>query len=400
MVDHDEDMSESRYQEDEEMEQKIINEDKDYSTHRLLIGTHTEGGASNYLQIAQVQLPNSQKPRVEDYDEETGEIGGYGGGRSKNSGPSVKFTIIQKIDHPGEVNKARYQPQNPNMIATMCTDGKVMIWDRTKHQSVPPGYVNPQIELRGHKREGFGLNWNPHEAGKLATAAEDNTVQLWDLNAFQKTNRVLDPARTYTHHSAVVNDVQYHPMHGFVLGTVSDDLTLQILDTRKDFSDRAVQTVSDGHRDAINAIAFNPKAETLFATGSADRTIAIWDLRYLKQKLHTLEGHHDTVTSLEWHPTEEYVLGSGSYDRRVIFWDLSAVGEEQTDEEKEDGPPEMLFMHGGHTNRISDFTFNKNDPWVVCSAAEDNLIQVWKPSMAIVMKDHLDDDVPNDELEQ
>ena len=56
-----------------------------------------------------------------------------------------------------------------------------------------------------------------------------------------------------------------------------------------------------------------------------------------------------------------------------------------------------LFMHGGHTNRISDFSWNLNDPWVLCSAAEDNLIQVWKVANAIVGKDT--DDVPMEELE-
>ena len=57
-----------------------------------------------------------------------------------------------------------------------------------------------------------------------------------------------------------------------------------------------------------------------------------------------------------------------------------------------------LFMHGGHTNHISDFSWNMNDPWVLCSAAEDNLIQVWKVANAIVGKDT--DDVPIEELEQ
>lgn len=59
---------------------------------------------------------------------------------------------------------------------------------------------------------------------------------------------------------------------------------------------------------------------------------------------------------------------------------------------------QSLFMHGGHTNRISDFSWNLNDPWVLCSAAEDNLIQVWKVANAIVGKDT--DDVPMEELEQ
>jgi histone-binding protein RBBP4 len=152
--------------------------DKPYSTHRLLIGTHTTGEAQNYLQIAHVQLPNPNVPNPEDYDEDKGEIGGYGGG-SKKPQMEIKFNIVQKIDHKGEVNKARYQPQNPNIIATMCTDGRVMIWDRSKHPSLPTGTVNPQMELLGHEAEGFGLSWNPHVAGHLATGSEDKTVRLW-----------------------------------------------------------------------------------------------------------------------------------------------------------------------------------------------------------------------------
>ena len=116
---------------------------------------------------------------MEDYNEETGEIGGYGGGPAKKSEVEVKFHIVQKINHKGEVNKARYQPQNPNMIATMCTDGRVMVFDRTKHSSVPGGQVNPQMELDGHTKEGFGLSWSSHEFGKLVTGAVDSTVRLW-----------------------------------------------------------------------------------------------------------------------------------------------------------------------------------------------------------------------------
>jgi len=57
-----------------------------------------------------------------------------------------------------------------------------------------------------------------------------------------------------------------------------------------------------------------------------------------------------------------------------------------------------LFMHGGHTNHLADFSWNQNEPWVVCSAAEDNLIQIWKVSEGIVGKDT--EDIPMDELER
>lgn len=155
--------------------------DKNYMVHRLLLGTHTAEDKPNYLQIAEIEIPKSIDPNPRDYDEDRGEIGGYGGKASSSSGepPVIKFNITQKIDHPGEVNKARYQPQNPDIIATLAVDGKVLIFDRTKHSLTPTGTPNPQIELIGHKAEGFGLNWNPHEAGCLASGSEDKTVLLW-----------------------------------------------------------------------------------------------------------------------------------------------------------------------------------------------------------------------------
>lgn len=154
-------------------------------------------------------------------------------------------------------------------------------------------------------------------------------------------SKTLKPWRQYRHHSDIVNDVQYHPFVKHFVGTVSDDLTMQILDLRQDSVTKSAVTAKGGHTDAINALAFNPRAEFIVATGSADKTVGIWDIRNLKEKVHTLVGHHDAVTSLAWNPKDVAVLGSGSYDRRVMFWDLSKVGEEQSPEDVEDGPPEL-----------------------------------------------------------
>jgi histone-binding protein RBBP4 len=138
-----------------------------------------------------------------------------------------------------------------------------------------------------------------------------------------------------------VNDVQYHPIVKHFIGTVSDDLTLQILDVRSPDTTRSALTAGNGHVDAINALAFNPRAEFIVATASADKTVGIWDIRNVKEKVHTLVGHNDAVTSLAWNPKEPSILGSGGYDRRVMFWDLSKVGEEQMPDDAEDGPPEL-----------------------------------------------------------
>ena len=67
-------------------------------------------------------------------------------------------------------------------------------------------------------------------------------------------------------------------------------------------------------------------------------------------------------------------MASSSSDRRVNIWDLSRIDKPQTDEEKKDGPPELLFVHGGHTAKISDISWNHNERLMMASCAEDNIL--------------------------
>ena len=171
-------------------------------------------------------------------------------------------------------------------------------------------------------------------------------------------SRTLKYQRRYTHHTQIVNDVQYHPVAKSLVGSVSDDMTLQVVDVRRAEND-AILIAKHGHSDAINSLAFNPSSEFLVATGSADKTIGMWDMRNLKEKTHTLEGHNDAVTSLSWHPQEVGILGSGSYDRRIIFWDMSKIGEEQLPDDQEDGPPELYVYPADPPAEVSADTRQK-----------------------------------------
>lgn len=70
------------------------------------------------------------------------------------------------------------------------------------------------------------------------------------------------------------------------------------------------------------------------------------------------------------------------------------IGEEQTPEDAEDGPPELLFIHGGHTSKISDFSWNKSEDFLIASVAEDNILQIWQMAENIY---HDEDETPVDE---
>ena len=124
-------------------------------------------------------------------------------------------------------------------------------------------------------------------------------------------------------------------------------------------------------------------------------------------RIQTLRGHTDQVYNVEWAPHNESILASCSSDRRVGIWDLSRIGMEQTQEDAEDGPPELLFLHGGHTSKISDVSFNQNDEWTIASVSEDNVLQVWNMAEEIYADEEEDmslddgdkDALNDDELE-
>jgi histone-binding protein RBBP4 len=81
---------------------------------------------------------------------------------------------------------------------------------------------------------------------------------------------------------------------------------------------------------------------------------------------------------------------------------MSKIGDELTPEDAVDGPPELLFIHGGHSAKVSDFSWNQNEPWMVASVSEDNIMQVWQMAENIYNEEDDSDqeEINDDELEE
>ena len=155
-----------------------VTQGTDYHTHRLILGTHTSD-EQNHLIIASVQLPAEDAAiDTTQYDAEKGiylfptvvlmhkmhllgEFGGFGS-------VSGKIDVQIRINHEGEVNRARYMPQNPHIIGTKTPSSDVLIFDYTKHPSVPDNNAgcNPELRLKGHSKEGYGLSWNANKVSR------------------------------------------------------------------------------------------------------------------------------------------------------------------------------------------------------------------------------------------
>ncbi|KAJ6813217.1 protein pleiotropic regulatory locus 1 [Iris pallida] len=77
--------------------------------------------------------------------------------------------------------------------------------------------------------------------------------------------------------------------------------------------------VISGHLGWVRSIAFDP-SNTWFCTGSADRTIKIWDVASGKLKL-TLTGHIEQIRGLAVSNRHTYMFSAGD-DKQVKCWDL------------------------------------------------------------------------------
>lgn len=239
---------------------------------------------------------------------------------------------------------------------------------------------------------------------------------MWNLT---EAAAEVQPLQIRRGHTDVVEDVDWHQQYSHLFGSVGDDSKLLIWDMRKEGA--PVQEVKNGHDSHINCLSFNPFNEFLVATGGLDQSVALWDLRNMKERLHTFEGHSKGVFQVSWSPFNETILGSSSADRRICIWDMSRIGDEQPDEDAADGPPELLFVHGGHTSKVSDFCWHGSEEWMISSVAEDNILQIWQMVMNVMYKyvyffdesyfrllqaesiyneDEVNDDVDDDDLEE
>ena len=201
----------------------------------------------------------------------------------------------------------------------------------------------------------------------LATGAGDGTVAIWNVKNFRKPKPLL-PTTVIRTHTDLVNDVEWHTYHPSILGSVSDDKKVHIHDTRlTNVTTHPALESQGGHNGCHQLPSIQPfKLKHTSQSGGSDNAIVLWDMRHMSTPLHHTIGHTDNINSIAWsphfRPCWRQFLRSSRYDLGHC-----SIGAEQTPEEKEQGPPELLFIHGGHTESVSDVAWNPHLPWVLAS---------------------------------
>lgn len=328
-------------------------------TRNLLLTTHTSGEDDDYVKLASLQLPRSLTEKKVLTSEELETV-------------NSRLKISKKYKQDVEVNKIRTNPFDSKVWSTINANGEVFVYNiDSKMNEVW------KKKLEHHTMNGFGLSWDPNNQYQLVTGSEDKTIAVWDYQSADADAdaKSVKPKIVYDDvHDDFVNDVRFSYKRNGVIGSVGEDKLFVLADSRsKSVSMKQVINKST----SFNSLTFSSFSENLVLFGGEDSNNYIYDLRRMDRCLHTLMGHKKSITNVEWDPFHENIVASSSMDRRVILWDLAKIGEEQLPEEAEDGVPELLMMHGGHTGGVNDFAFSPEIEWCLASCSDDNIVHVW-----------------------
>ena len=159
--------------------------------------------------------------------------------------------------------------------------------------------------------------------------------------------------------------------------------------------------VISGHLGWVRSIAFDPSNDW-FVTGSADRTIKVWDTASGQLKL-TLTGHIEQVTGLAVSHRHPYMFSCG-LDKQVKCWDLeqnkvirnyhghlsgvysialhpkldilATGGRDATCRVWDMRTKMQIFALGGHEDNVSAILMQASDPQII-TGSHDKTIKLW-----------------------
>lgn len=343
---------------------------------RLLLGTFTLGQAVDTVSIYQFPYYRNLNKCINmdqvNYNPDKDEF-------ELSTVTKTKISVVQTINHFGDVNKLRYMPQNPDIIASSNNVGDLLVYNRTKHLNIKKligeaDLNEPQLRLVDQNSPGttdiFAFDWNRQKEGLLVSGSMSGAINVYDIQSgyISKNDNTVNHHGTY-HSLCGVNDLEWIPSHDSVFVSAEDDGSVCVYDTRS----TGQRVVSYKTLFPVNSVSVNPGNVFCIASGHSDGSLGIYDIRGLTGSVFDCVPHGDSITQIKWHPKFHGVVGTSSADKLVKLHDMSS--------EKK-----LLFDHQGHMLGVNDFDWSLHEDWMVASVADDNSLHVWKPASHLLTR--------------
>ncbi|ESP01420.1 hypothetical protein LOTGIDRAFT_111616 [Lottia gigantea] len=332
----------------------------------MAAGSQTDGIKTNKIIVMKMSNLNETKKKDDDDDSDDDD--------DEDDDPELETATVK---HDGCVNRIRVSILGEkNVAATWSEKGKVYIWDLTRpinalnSSDVMGEYTRTQESpqpihvFKGHKTEGYALDWSKLSPGKLLSGDCKKDIHLWTPTASG-----WDVSKQpFSGHTDSVEDIQWSPTEDNVFASCSVDKSIRVWDSRSAPKTACMLTTRKAHDSDINVIHWN-KNDPFIVSGGDEGTIKVWDLRQFQHgKPAALFKHHKSaITSVEWHPTDCSVFAASGEDNQITLWDL-AVERDGDNSQEPDIPPQLLFIHQGQTE-IKELHWHSQIPGVIISTA-------------------------------
>ncbi|EUC54733.1 WD40-repeat protein (notchless protein), related protein, partial [Rhizoctonia solani AG-3 Rhs1AP] len=169
-----------------------------------------------------------------------------------------------------------------------------------------------------------------------------------------------EPIVSLSGHNAAVYSIAFSP-NGQLFASGSGDGVLMIWDAIT--GDRLFSPLTE-HSKCINSILFSPDG-TQVASGSEDQTIRLWSSLTGAPIGNPFEGHTRQVRSVAFSPSGSQLV-SGSEDKTVRVWDVASG--------------QSIAAFDGHTDLVLSVAFSP-DGTQIASGSADATIRLWNAPM-------------------
>ena len=349
------------------------------------VGTFADESGQNQLMVMSSRIPVFGA-------EGSGQFRGFD---SQKQGSFKCVRREKQFPHSGEINKLGICPSQQSIVATKSENGRVYLF---RVDGPKQGLV---ATLADGQSGGFGLDWNCVDNTKLLASDSKGSIGLFCFEqSFEvRAEHSEDPvpvskqpdnpakskgehpplpgvtSRSFENNNMAVNDCRFQKVHGSIFGAVSDDCSVTLWDVRTKGCP-FVRVLA--HINEIFCLDFSPHSEFMLLTGAGDNLVKLWDIRKFTKPVHEFESHGDKVLAVKWSPNNEALFASSGEDRTVRLWDCSRIGNDVSNEEQLDGPPELLFTHKGHKGIVEDACWNPHQEFCLMSVDSENILQIWE----------------------
>ncbi|MFN5138361.1 MAG: NB-ARC domain-containing protein [Pseudanabaena sp.] len=249
--------------------------------------------------------------------------------------------------HTNRVWSVAFHPQQ-NLVVSGGDDHGIKIWELRRGKCIKT--------LQGNSNAIYAIACS-NQQNLLASGHEDQTIKLWnvDINTPQTLEPDLQPFQVLRGHSDRILSTTFSP-DGQILASGSADRTIKLWDVN---TGKLLKTLQ-GHRSWIWEIAISPDSKFL-ASGSYDHTVKLWDLES-GECLQTLQGHPSSVLSVRFSHDGKTLFSSG-YDQIVKHWELETG--------------ECLYTwEADSSNRIWAMEISPNSQYLA-TGGDDHSIKLW-----------------------